>query len=149
MSLPICIIIPLHANVVTKVVDTTSTPSHHSRQSSYDHRILPSVDVEVEECIKHVSDKKEKEGMKTIGIFTEVPCMVCTMICESNFLLYFHLCPKTSISKVFTMPPSIHFSNLITLFSCMVVFHFIFSIYIYIYSLEHARYWECVGLFFK
>jgi hypothetical protein len=30
----------------------------------------------------------------------------------SNFLLYFHLCPKTYVSRFLVMPPSIHFSNL-------------------------------------
>ena len=31
---------------------------------------MPFVDVEAEECIEHVSDKEEKEAIKTIGIFT-------------------------------------------------------------------------------
>ena len=35
-----------------------------------------------------------------------------TLICASNFLLYFHVCPKTSVPKFVTMRPSIHFSNL-------------------------------------
>ena len=34
------------------------------------------------------------------------------LIWASNFLLYFHLCPKTSVSKLSAMPPSIHFSKL-------------------------------------
>ena len=117
---------------------------------------MPFVDVEAEECIEHVSDK-EKEAIKTIGIFTEVLFTVSTLttlnvlillwtlICESNFLLYFHLCPKVSIFEVFTMPPSIHFSNLITLFSCMVVFH---SIYIYlIYSRACSILGGCLPFF--
>jgi hypothetical protein len=55
MSLPTCIIIPLH----TKVVDSTSTSSHCSRSSGYDRCHLPFIDVEAEEYIEHVSDKEE------------------------------------------------------------------------------------------
>ena len=55
MSLPTCIIIPLHA----KVVDPTSTPSHDSRSSSHDRCHLLFIDVEAKECIEHVSDKEE------------------------------------------------------------------------------------------
>ena len=31
-----------------------------------------------------------------------------TLICVSDFLLYFHLCPKFLISKFFAMPSSIY-----------------------------------------
>ena len=56
ISSPTCIIIPLHAKLVTKVVDPTTTPSHHSRLC---HEFLPFVDVEMKEGIKHVSDREE------------------------------------------------------------------------------------------
>ena len=46
MFLATCIIIPLHAKALTKVVGPTSTPSHCSRLSGYDRHILPFVDVE-------------------------------------------------------------------------------------------------------
>ena len=59
MSLSTCIIIITHANVVTRVVYPTSTPSHCSRSSSYERHILSFVDVEAKEFIKHVSDKEE------------------------------------------------------------------------------------------
>ena len=58
MSPPTCIIIPLHAKLVTKVVDSTLTTSHHSRSSGYDRGVLPFVDVKVKEGIEHVSDKE-------------------------------------------------------------------------------------------
>ena len=57
-----------------------------------------------------------------------------SLIWESNFLLYFHLCPKTLISKNFAMPPSIDFSNLHEFQE---------------YSLEHVQYLECACIFFK
>ena len=76
MSPPTCIIIPLHAKVFAEVVGPTSTPSHCSRSLGYDHHVRPFVDVEVEECIKYVSEKIEEEEMKTIGVFTEILCMV-------------------------------------------------------------------------
>ena len=47
-----------------------------------------------------------------------------SLIWESNFLLYFHLCPKTSID----------FSNLHEFQE---------------YSLEHVQYLECACIFFK
>ena len=59
MSFPTCIIIPLHAKVVTKDVDLTSTSSHYSRLLGYDHCILPFVSVEAKECIEYVGDKEE------------------------------------------------------------------------------------------
>ena len=46
MSPPTCIIIPLHAKVVRKVVDPTSTPSNCSSSLGYDCHILSFVDVE-------------------------------------------------------------------------------------------------------
>ena len=54
MPPPTCIIIPFHA----KVVNPTSTPSHHSRSPGYDRHILPFVDVEAKECIEQVNEKK-------------------------------------------------------------------------------------------
>ena len=62
MSPPTCIIIPLHAKAVRKVVNPTSTSSHCSRSSYHDLCILPFVDVEAKKCIERVSDKEE-EGM--------------------------------------------------------------------------------------
>ena len=50
MSPPTCRIIPLHAKAATKVVDPTSTPSHHSRSLSYDRRTMPFIDVERGVC---------------------------------------------------------------------------------------------------
>lgn len=50
--------------------------------------------------------------------------------CVSNFLSYFHLCPKTLFSKISTMLPSIHFSNLHEFKR---------------YTLEHA--WNVVAIF--
>ena len=58
MSPPTCIITPLHAKVVTKIVDPTSTPSHYSRSLSYNRHILPFMNDKAKECIKRVSDKK-------------------------------------------------------------------------------------------
>ena len=55
---PTCIIIPLHAKVVTKVVNPTSTPSHCSRLSCYDRCIMAFVNAKG--CIEHVSDKEEE-----------------------------------------------------------------------------------------
>ena len=62
MSPPTCIIIPLQAKPVTKVVNPTSTPSHYSKSSSYDCHILPFVNVEVNEGIEHVNDKEGEGG---------------------------------------------------------------------------------------
>ena len=59
MFLPTCIIIPVHAKAITKVVNPTSTPSHSRRSSGYNRCILPSIDVEARECIEHVRDKEE------------------------------------------------------------------------------------------
>jgi hypothetical protein len=70
-----CIIIPLHAKGDAKVVNPTSTPSHHSRSSGYDRCILPFVDVKAKECIGQV-DEKEEEGMKMIEVFTKLVCMI-------------------------------------------------------------------------
>ena len=116
MSLPNCIINPLHAKAVTKVVNPTSTPSHCSRLLGYDHRILPFVDVEAKECIEHVSDKEE-EGMEDyMGSYgacmhdstlttLNVLITLWTSIRVSNFLLYFHLCPKI---QVLSFPQCLH-----------------------------------------
>jgi hypothetical protein len=59
MSPLTCIIIPLRV----KVVDPTSIPSHYNRSMGYGRCILPFLDVELKECIEHVSDKEE-EGME-------------------------------------------------------------------------------------
>ena len=64
MSPPTCIIIPLHTKAITKLVDPTSTPSHYSRLSCYDHRIMPFIDDEMKEGIEHVSDKVSENGME-------------------------------------------------------------------------------------
>ena len=84
---------------------------------------MPFVNVEAKKCIEHVSDK-EDEGMEddrgSYGALMygstlttlNVLITLWTLICVSNFLLYFHLCPETSISIVSTMSPSSHFSNL-------------------------------------
>ena len=117
---------PLCAKAVTKVVGPTSTPSHCSRSLGYDHCILPFVDVEAKECIEHVSDKEEEEeeGMKDNrgsykvsmhgSTLTALNVLIAlrTLICVSNFFLYFHLCPKSLVSILSAMPPQIHFSNL-------------------------------------
>ena len=76
------------------------------------------VDVKAKECVEHVSDKEEvMEVDRTMhgSTMTTLHVLVTlwTMICVSNFLLYFYLCPKISVSKFFAMPPSIQFSNLI------------------------------------
>ena len=112
MSPPTCIIIPLHGNAVTKVVDPTSIPSHYSRSSCYDLRNLPFIDEEVKEGME---DDKGSYGasmhsstLTTLNVFITSWTFVW-VIC---FLLYFHLCPKTSVSKFSAMPSSIHFSNL-------------------------------------
>ena len=97
---PCWIILPLHAKAVTKVVATISTPSHHSNSLGNDHHIMPFVDVEVEECIEHVSDKKEEEGMEDDrrsygasmhGSTLNVLISLWTWICVSKSMLYFHL----------------------------------------------------------
>ena len=59
MSPPTHMIIPITVNLVTKVVDPTSTPSHYNRSSCYDRHTLPFLDVELKECIEHLSDKEE------------------------------------------------------------------------------------------
>ena len=107
--LPSCIILPLHAKVVTKV---GMQPQHH--------RILPFVDVMTKKCIELVSDKDEEEGMEDawgrLQSFYTWLCVECTHyfvdIEMSNFMLYFHLCPKTIVNNFFAMSPSIHFSKL-------------------------------------
>ena len=75
MSSLTCIIIPLHAKVVTKVMDPTSTPSHCRRSSDNDCCIPSFIDVEAKKCIVHVKDKEE-EGMETIGVVRELLCTV-------------------------------------------------------------------------
>ena len=104
-------IIPLHAKVVTKVVDPTSTPSHYKRLSGYDCHILPFVDVEAKECIEYVIEKEE-EGMEyNNGSYGASMCVstltilntlitLWTLIWASNFLLHFHLCPNTLVSNL-------------------------------------------------
>ena len=113
---PTCIIDPLHAKAVTKVVDPTSTPSHCSRLLGYDHRIMPFINVEAKECIEYVSDKEE-EGLEDDrgsngalmhgSTLTKLNVLISlwTLICVSNFLLYFHLCPKSSVCKLSALPP--------------------------------------------
>ena len=128
-----CITISLHAKVVTKAVDPTSTPSHYSRSSGYDHRVMPFLDVEAKKCIEHVSDKEEGMNNDSVNFRASMHDSTLTtlnalitlwaLICVTNFLLYFHLCPKILASRFSTMPPSIHFSNL----------HGFYK-----YSLEHA-----------
>ena len=120
MSPPNCIIVPLQS----KVVDPTSTPSHYNKLSGYNHHILPFVDVMVKEGVEHVSHKEEEEGMKDDrgsykasmhgSTLTTLNVLITlwTLIWASNFLLYFHLCPKTLLPKISTMLPSIQFSNL-------------------------------------
>ena len=49
MSFPTCIMFPLHAKAMTKIVSPTSTPSYYSRSSSYDCCILPFIDDEAKE----------------------------------------------------------------------------------------------------
>ena len=56
------------------------------------------------------------------------------MICVSNLLLYFHLCPKTLVFKFSAMLLSIHFSNLHEFKK---------------YSLEHAQHLECGCILFS
>ena len=97
--------------------------SHCSRLLGYDHCILPFVDVKAKECIEHISGKEveEREDNKgnikasmhgsTLTTFS-VFITLWRMICLSNFLMYFHLCSKTLVSKNFIMPISIHLSYL-------------------------------------
>jgi hypothetical protein len=54
---------PLHAKAFTKVVDSTSTPSHYSRSLDYDHCIMTLVDVEVKE---YIEERKEKEKIMLV-----------------------------------------------------------------------------------
>ena len=114
---------PPYAKVVWKVVGPTSTPSHYSRSLGYDRCILPFIDVEAKECIEHVSDKKEKgmeddRGSYKVSMhgstFTALNVLIAlwTLICVSNFFLYFYLCPKSLVTIFSTMSPSIQFSNL-------------------------------------
>ena len=110
MSPLTCIIIPLHAKVGAKVVDPTSIPSHYSMSMGYNHRILPLLDVEVEEFIEHVNDKEE-EGMEyNRGSYgtsmhgctlttLNVLMALWTLIWASNFLLYYSI---YSMSKNFS-----------------------------------------------
>ena len=49
---------PISCEVVTNVVDPTSTPSHYNKSLGYDHHIPLFINLEVKECIEHVSDKK-------------------------------------------------------------------------------------------
>ena len=78
---------------------TISTPSHHSNSLGYDRHILPFVDVEVE-CIEHVSDKEEEEGMEDDrrsyatsmhGSTLNLLISLWTLICVSKFMLCIHL----------------------------------------------------------
>jgi hypothetical protein len=74
-----------------------------------------------EECIEYGYDKEEgmKDNRRSYGVtmhgFTlstlNMLITLWTWIRVRYSLLYFHLCPKTSISKISVMPPSIHFSN--------------------------------------
>lgn len=105
MSPPTCMVIPLYAKAVTKVVNPTFPPSHCSTLSSNVCCILPFVDVEAHECFEHVSDK-ENEGMEYIrGSYKasmhgstlttlNVNITSWTLTCVSKFLSYFHVCPK-------------------------------------------------------
>ena len=56
-----------------------------------------------------------------------------TLICASNFLLYFHPCPRILVSKFSVVPPSVLFSN---------------PHEFYKYNLEHARYLDCACISF-
>jgi hypothetical protein len=56
-------IYPLHAKAITKVVDSTSIPSHYSRSLDYDHCIMTFVDVEVKE---YIEERKEKEKIMLV-----------------------------------------------------------------------------------
>jgi hypothetical protein len=73
MSPPTCIIIPLHAKVVTKVVDPTLTPLYHSRSSGNNHHILPFIDVSV---LNMLVAKRQKREWKSILVVMELLCMV-------------------------------------------------------------------------
>ena len=86
------------------------TGPHHNIGLN-DRRILPFVDIKAKVGIKHISDKEEDEGIKDDkgsyeasihgSTLTTLNVLITlwTLICVSNFLLYFHLCPETSISK--------------------------------------------------
>lgn len=46
------------------IMVATSTIPHHNRLSSYDHRMLPFVNVKVEGCNEHENNIKDEEGME-------------------------------------------------------------------------------------
>lgn len=73
---PNSITFPLHAQAVTKVVTATSTLSHCNTSLGYDCHIVPFVDVEAEEYIKHVNDKRRRREWKRIGVVTKLLSMV-------------------------------------------------------------------------
>ena len=86
-------------------MDPTSTQSHYSRSVGYDHCILPFINVEVNKCIEHVSDKKEgtEDNIGSYGAsiygstITTLNALITlwTLICVSDVLLQvFHICPK-------------------------------------------------------
>ena len=111
MSPPTCIIIPLHAKAVTKVVDTTSTPSHFSRSLGYDYCILPFIDDKAKECIKQVSDKKVgmEDDRVSYGasthdsILTTLNVLITlrTLICASKFPLVLPSMSKKLCFQIF------------------------------------------------
>ena len=95
--------------------------SHSSRLLDYDCCILPFAKVEAKKCIEHVSDKEVERIKDDRGSYgasmhgstlttLNVLITLWTLICVS--LLYFHHCPKTSVSELYAMPSSSHFSNL-------------------------------------
>ena len=55
---------------------------------------MPFVDVEARECIEHVSDKEDEEGMNgnrsSYGALMHGPILICV----SNFMLYSRTCLK-------------------------------------------------------
>jgi hypothetical protein len=76
------------------------------------------VDIEAEEYIEHVSDKEKEKELEDDrrSYITSMHCSTLnvfitlwTLICVSNFMLYFNICPKTSISRFSAMSPSMHF----------------------------------------
>ena len=56
-SHPCFIVLLSYREVVAKVMDTTSKPLDHNRSSCYEHRILPFVDVQAEECDEFATEK--------------------------------------------------------------------------------------------
>lgn len=86
MSILVCKIIPSHAKLVTRILNPTSTPSHHSQLSSYDRCIMPFVDVEAKECIEHISDKGENKGAIRVLLYMVPHWLLivfwCINVCE-------------------------------------------------------------------